>query len=150
MALVDKFGPEIEWDLHERLGLDLEDWFAGDHEWEKLLRMVDQLPRDSHYQAALYDDPEMALELARRQEEAGDRDLGLVDWTHERELLTVLVDAVRQLTSTLIGVNSKTGKGPKVPHMPRPRTATDRARSALDVEYAQNIVSLFRPRKDER
>lgn len=147
---MDRYGPEIEWDLHERLGLDLEDWFAGRHEWAKLLRLVDQMPRDSHYQAALYDDPEMAPRLARLQEEAGERDMTLIGWTHERELLTGLIDSVRQLTSVLIGVNSKTGKGPKVPPSPRPRTATDRARSALDVEYAQNIVSLFRPRKDER
>ncbi|GAY12033.1 hypothetical protein [Pseudonocardia sp. N23] len=74
--------------------------------------------------------------------------MSLVGWTPERELLTELVQAVRAMHSTLIGVNSKSGKGPEVPKPRRPRTLVDDLRKRADRDEANRVIQMFSPRDE--
>lgn len=47
--VIDRYGPQIEADLHREFGLDLLDFFRGEHPWGKLLRLLDQMPVTSKY-----------------------------------------------------------------------------------------------------
>ncbi|MBN9108564.1 MAG: hypothetical protein J0I34_07255 [Pseudonocardia sp.] len=74
--------------------------------------------------------------------------MSLVGWTAERELLTELLHAVRAMHSTLIGVNSKSGKPPEVPKPQRPRTLVDDLRKRADRDEAERVIALFNPRPE--
>jgi hypothetical protein len=69
---------------------------------------------------------------------------GMRDWTYDRELLTLLVDEIRSLHSTLIGVNSK-GRAPKFSPLPRPVTAVDRVQRRQRMQRHHTLVALVRP-----
>ncbi|MGD9989079.1 hypothetical protein [Pseudonocardia sp.] len=130
--------------------MDLHDFFRGRYPWGKLLRLAEQLPRESRYIAALHDDDEIAPLLVAGQADSGEEPrMSLVGWTPERELLTELLHAVNAMHSTLIGVNSKSGKGPEVPKPHRPRTLVDDLRKRADRDEAQQVIDMFSPRLEE-
>lgn len=86
------------------------------------------------------DSEEDAAELlARGQAEQ----FGMRDWTHTRELLTVLVEEIRSLHSSLIAINNR-GRGFKVSPLPRPVTAIDRVerrqRQARHLERVRMVL----------
>ena len=56
IGAIDRYGEAIEWDLHERLGLDLVA-LVRSRSWAKLARLIDRLPSDSHYICLLYTSP---------------------------------------------------------------------------------------------
>lgn len=149
MSLVNRYGVEIEYDLQAELGMDLHDWFRARYPWDKLLRLVEQLPHWSRYKAAAADDDEMAARLldAETDEEPRRRHLTLVDWTPERELLTSVAESVRDLHATLLAVNSKDGKRKAPPPLPRPRTAVERARRIRNEAQAADIAAIFSPKE---
>lgn len=126
----------------------MHDWFRGRHPWGKLLRLADQLPRESRYIAALHDDDEIAPLLVAAHTDSGDEEprMSLVGWTPERELLTDLVQAVQHMHATLIAVNSQKGKAPDVPEPRRPRTLVDELRRRADRDEAERVVAMFSPR----
>lgn len=133
--------------------MDLLDWLRGRHPWAKLLRLADRLPRHSRYIAALYDDDELApLLVAAHDNNSGEEPrMSMVGWSPERELLTEVLQAVRGMHATLIGVNSKNGKAPDVPPARRPTTAVDLVRRRQNEDECARITALFSPRPtDER
>lgn len=60
---MDRYGPQIEADLHREFGLDLLDFFRRTHPWAKLLRLLDQLSETSKYITAQRDDDDYIEQL---------------------------------------------------------------------------------------
>jgi hypothetical protein len=75
----------------------------------------------------------------------GSASFGLREWTHERELLVGLTEAVLSLRSVLIGVNSKSGKPPKVHPLPRPKTAIDRVQAQRSKQKRADLLGQLLP-----
>jgi hypothetical protein len=148
VQLIQRYGDEIEYDLHTRLHLDLGDWFRGLHPWEKLLRLAGQLPRDSRYKAALYDDDDVAAMWAtqhgERDDDAPRPELTLEGWTPELGQLVAMTEAIMGMHRTLIAIHNK-GKAPEFKPLPRPKTAWDRRERTANLAVAQQLVTLFSP-----
>lgn len=87
------------------------------------------------------DNEEDAAELLARGEATS---FGMRDWTYDRELLTLLVEEIRSLHSTLVAINNK-GKGFAVSPMPRPVTAIDRIQRRQRLQRHHDLVSLVLP-----
>lgn len=152
---MDRFGPELEYDLHP-LGLDLLDFIRGVHPWGKLLRIADQLPRSSRYQAALADDDEMVerylAEVGTERDELEregkiHRPRTMADWDGTTGLLADVLDAVNELHASFGAANSKSGNRPRVNRYPRPVVALDRARNRRDLAQADEVRRAFSPRE---
>jgi hypothetical protein len=149
VELVDRYGPELDYDLHARLGLDLLDWFRGGHPWDQLLWLAEQLPGDSHYKAAMADDDDLVAEYVGQHglpEGGRPTSVSLADWTTERQMLTSVIDAINAMHRTLIAANSERGKAPpEMPRLPRPESAWDRAAIRQDIDQAVGLAKLFLP-----
>lgn len=142
--LVERHGADLEYDLHDQLGLDLLDWFRGVRPWSKLYRLIDRLPRDSRYKAALAMDPEYARVAARRMADAGVAEepaMTPLGWSREVELLTSLLEAILHVRSAVVGGYAK--NPPKVKPLPRPRTALQEAMWELERDELLDIARLF-------
>lgn len=156
MSLVDRYGPELEYDLHGR-GVDLLDFIRGVHPWGKLLRLAGQLPASSRYQAALADDDDAVREYLSvvgedhdervRSGEIPRRPRTMAGWSEELAGIADMVDAVNQLHATLSQVNSKSGTRPKVARYPRPVLAVDRARRERDLTVVASVRNMFGPKE---
>ncbi|MER5671162.1 hypothetical protein [Pseudonocardia alni] len=85
----------------------------------------------------------MAARIA--SSEPSDDGFGLVGWTPERELLADTAEILMSLRSVLIAANSKDGKAPKFPRMPRPKTAVDRARAAAAKRKRSDLLAQLTP-----
>lgn len=147
MQLVNRYGDELEYDLHARLGLDLDDWFAGRYPWAKLLRLAGQLPRTSHYSAALHGDDEAVAEYVAVHGLPDDDGPvpapPMTEWTPERSQLVALTEAVLSMQRVLVLAHG--GKAGEVRPLPRPRTAWDRAERAQNLTAAAGVVAAFSP-----
>lgn len=158
MELVNRYGDELEYDLHQFLTLDLADWFRGRHAWGKLIRMAAQLPAHSRYKAALADDDELAERYVaeigtaederRREGKARRQAKTMADWSPELSTLADLVDGVQELHASFAQANSKKGTRPKVRHTDRPMVALDRVRYRRDLSQAERVRNAFSPRED--
>jgi hypothetical protein len=119
---VDRYGPELEYDLAQLAVADDDDpaeaWLAAHGD-----------PRD---------------EVGRRRAQAPTR----AEFDYTTEALANVTDLLQELHATLIAANSKGGKRPKVSPMPRPRTALDRALYRADLTVAEGVREAFSPRKD--
>jgi hypothetical protein len=104
------------------------------------------MPRHSRYMAAVADDDELAEKFLDLDDGSPPSPLGFYEWTPERDLLTHLVEAVSRLHAWQVGVHSRDHKVPKVPPLPRPRSALDRVRARREEEQVAAIVAAFRPR----
>lgn len=151
VQLVDRYGDELDYDFHARLGINLDElWFrTGAEPWEKLLSLAGQLPPDSRYMAALYDDDDMvAAYIAEHgHPEPSRTDLTLEGWTPERAQLVSLTEAVMGMHRTLIAIHSKT-QPPEAPKLPRPRTAWDRFERRKNVHEARSLIERFAPQQE--
>lgn len=108
--------------------------------WTEFYRLINRLPRHSHFYASLLDNEEDAAALLER----GEREtFGMVGWTYERELLTALVDEVRSLHATLYSAHG----GKNFPHrpLPRPVTALDRIIRRAKLARHEERVQLVLP-----
>lgn len=144
--MIDRYGGELEYDLHHELGLDLLDWFRGRHPWPKLLRLAARLPAHSQYKAAAADDDDLAEQLADRAEgESAQAWMTMLGWTPERALLTALVEAVGDLTAITIAVNSEGGKVPDAPRLPRPALALDRIEKRRAEQAREALLDKLLP-----
>lgn len=65
---------------------------------------------------------------------------GMAGWTHDRELLTVLIEEIRSLHSTLVAVHNK-GKGFPLTPMPRPVTALQRVQRRHRLARHDDLVA---------
>lgn len=156
---IDRYGEAIEADLHAAFGLDLLDWFR-DHDrwpWSKLLRLLERTPEAGHYETARRGDDELAREIADAQERgelpAASKRPRLLGWTHERELLTAILEETRRNTHGIWAASPKfRGKGGRAPrNLARPQAAADRLASlALLAEHDEIGAALLGERYQPR
>lgn len=102
--------------------IDIHDFFDGTRTWPEFYRLINRLPRHSHFYGSLLDSESDVEELLARGEA---EHFGMAGWTHDRELLSLLIEEIRSLHSTLVAVHNK-GKGFPLTPMPRPVTALQR------------------------
>ena len=70
---------------------------------------------------------------------------GLLGWTHERELLTLIVDILNQTHATIVQANSDDGKRPAVEMMRRPVTILNKVAAQQEILDHQERVAKFLP-----
>ncbi|MBF6332373.1 hypothetical protein [Nocardia transvalensis] len=135
----------MEYDLLERLGLDIRDCFGGGLDWRTVWRLKDRLPRESHYKTAVAMDEQLAETAAAQPEPDADdyeppTPLG---YTLEAYLLLTIIDCLQGVQAAVI---ASTGtKPPALQPMPRPQTALDRVREQRWRDRMQALVDLFAP-----
>lgn len=146
--LIDRYGPELEYDFHAFLGLDLTDWFSGRGApaWGKLIRLSNQLPSHGRFKAAVLDDDEFAesVGLPDSDDQGREKAFGLVDYDPVVARLTDIGDLLIKLQATLVAVNSeKKQRAPK--YMARPQTAFDRLEKRVSREKRDFLTSILTP-----
>ena len=129
MWTVDRYAPAIEYDLHAHLGLDLLDWFRGRYRWDKLLRLLEQLPDGSAYRAAIAGDDDLAQ---RHPTTTGTKPSTpprppLTGYTRAQASLDGIWDTLRLLVNLTSRAHG--GKPGRHKPLPTPETAADRVRS---------------------
>lgn len=90
-------------------------------QWRMLLNLIDHLPQNTWYQAAVNDDPEhaeMVLAAREKAKKDGAPDPGpplpsLAIWSPEVDKLAQLIDEVRALQVAVVRSNGGTAKDPK-------------------------------------
>ncbi|AZS11713.1 tail assembly chaperone [Arthrobacter phage Maja] len=137
VATVDRYGDEIEYDLHQ-MGLDLIDFFRGRHSWRKLSNLVRQLPSSSRTIEAMADDDEMA-DMMMDAPKAADTGPRLSEYTPEVARLDVLVDRLSELISATIQVHG--GKAPRIRPAKRPETAFSRAEKRRTEQRISSLIA---------
>lgn len=141
---IDKFGEELEYDLHHYLGLDLLDWIAGLQPWGKLHRLAARLPLGSQYRSALLLDPDFAdaaVELNDPDDE--DAPISPHGYTLNTHILLSIIDTLREVQQTIILLSGN--DPPTFPRAPRPTTAIDDARARQHEEQMLGLIALFEP-----
>lgn len=93
--------------------------------WRRLLNLIDHLPQNSHFTAAVEGDEEhmRLLEEARAKQPKSQEKWAppRAYWTTDTEILATIRDSVEKLGAITIGVNLPKGKKPpKVDAYPRP------------------------------
>lgn len=137
--LVDHYHDELEYELQRIHRIDLDqEWRA--RRWRRLLSLTDRLPRNTHYSAAVANDPEHAELLAKAMADAkargedSDEPTGppIQDWSPEVAELVVVGEKIDRLTyvTQMIAAN---GKGVAKPE-PAPRPVTELARATRRAE----------------
>jgi hypothetical protein len=125
---VGKFRREVEYDLLHEVGADLTALWQA-RRWGHLLSLIDHLPRTSWYTEATSNDQEHAAMIAKAIAERGDSDEAyhppLRMWSQEAALLAEAIDAIRNVSATLVGVNG--GKPSQPTPVARPTTELERA-----------------------
>jgi hypothetical protein len=106
---------------------------------------LERLPRHSHFHASVMEDGDSVTELLKRSG-AGPTTFGLLDWTYERELLTLIVDILNQTHATLVQAHSDDGKRPSVEMMKRPVTILNKVEAQQGLIEHQERVRKFLPR----
>lgn len=104
------------------------------------MRIAQRLPENSHYKAEIADSDEYAQRMLARQEESAQRPRTMHGFTPELAALYEIADRVGALYAVTIAVNSKNGKAPDVPPLPRPQTAAQRVESNKTLERHHNRV----------
>lgn len=107
------------------------------------MRILTHLPIDSHYQAAVSQDEEIAEDMAQRQDpNASSAPPSFVGYSREVELLTYQANLLHQLIHTTIAVNStKPPSRPKL--LPTPTTALDRAMQRREKREIDDLATRF-------
>jgi hypothetical protein len=156
--LVDHYHAALTHDLLVHAGLDLgTEWRA--RRWRRLSDVIDRLPANSHFSAAVANDEEYAEMLAKAAAERGDTKPGagedsgpaLTGWTPEVAMLAKVLDAVNRVAYAVVAVQAgkKAGDPPKPER--RPQTALERAfrRAEFDRRKAahDSLVARVLPHK---
>lgn len=135
--LIDRYSDEIEYDLRVLADEDLGTLWRT-RRWRYLLNLVDHLPSNCWYTAAVSNDEEharMMAEAMAEQERAPDaEDSGppVQFWDQHAAMLADLIDATRAIPQALVAANG--GKPKEMPPYPRPKTALERARKLAAFE----------------
>lgn len=121
---MDRYGEAIEYDLHERLGLDLLDFFRGRYSWRKLDDLISRLPRASAFGEARLMDPEYAEQALDQAGSSSQKQTPpIAGYTQEVELLTDIGEMLQAIRSVL--EKAHYGESPRWRPWPRPETAFD-------------------------
>ena len=148
IATVDRYGDAIEYDLHDRFGLDLLDFFRVQpdgrrrYSWRKLAVLIDQLPPGSAYWAARAGDVEAAEEVRKNNP----------DWKPKRKARPSLRDmspgyqqllGVQDLLATISAKLdlSNGAERAKVDPTPRPLFAMELAEAAEERRQLFDLVA---------
>lgn len=152
--VVDRYGPQIEADLHrEFAGLDLLDFFRGKHPWGKLRRLLGQLPANSKYIVAQRADEEYVAQLAAQGVDlsATGGEMTEDGYGTVEVRLDNLTDAVMHLQHTLVAVNG--GKPGPFKGVKRPTNAIQKHLEKARVgrhEQLLDEVAAARERRKKR
>lgn len=149
MPVVDRYGPEIEWDL-AAVGVDLLDFFRGVRPWRQLRRLLSQLMehQESHFVAAQKTDPDLVANLAERlaQDKANGKRRKpwrprAVGWSQDTELIARLLDRTGELLSVMADQPVPNGKRKNKPPkpFPRPETAHEKAELIARTRYFESL-----------
>lgn len=117
--------------------MDLLDVWRGRITARQVLNLIDRLPRDSHFVAALADDDELADQLADDEGEPLPPP-PLTEWSPVVDRLTTVVDLLGQLVAVTANAGGAKVKPP--PPAPRPVTARHRAKQRRR-EFKRHLVS---------
>jgi hypothetical protein len=126
-------------------GIDLgTEWRA--RRWRRLLNLIDRLPRNSAYIAAVAADDDVADAIAQRDDgdQVGQR-RELTDWTADVELLSMLYDRVGELIQATVA--SRGVRPTRLQPAPRPVTALERARRRARIRQHDDLVARVLPFK---
>jgi hypothetical protein len=116
------------------------------------MRFAERLPAHSHYKAAMADDDEYIRAYMAHQPPGSDKDqkqkpLTMQGYSMAVAALHEIADRVGALYSVTVAVNSKNGKAPDVPEMPRPQTALQRYKDMSVTRRHESIVAKVLPHK---
>lgn len=148
-SILLQYGDELEADFaREYSGMDPgELWRA--RRWRRLRNLIDKLPKASLYRERILNDPEMVRRMLEQEKDKEKPKGGtaISEYTAEVALLRDVIGEIRVLRSTLVGVNSKNGKAPKVEPYPGPITAVQRAEFNMRKERHEKLTARVLPRK---
>lgn len=135
--LVEHYHDDLEYELQRLLSVDLDSaWRA--RRWRWLLVLADRLPRNTHFSAAVSNDPEHAKLLAEAMAAKGPADEDeksgppLQDWSPEVAELVVIGEKIdRLIYATQMAAGGKNVPKPE----PAPRPVTELARATRRAEW---------------
>lgn len=147
---LDKYASELEVDFASKYpGIDPGVLWRS-RQWRKLLNLIDHLPRNSFFTAAVANDDEHVEQIIAARERAGSEQgesgPSLSEYDGVLERLDALVDATNQNTAATIAAAG--AKAPRIPPQKRPETAFERVAHRRKSAKHQQTVSRMLPKKD--
>lgn len=137
--MVDRYGEAIEYDLHDRFGLDLIDFFRGEHSWRKLGNLVSRLPVSSAFMEARLNDPEIAEAILESDGGEGPPPRpSLADYSPEVAVMSQAVNRLGEVVAAITWLGG--GKPPRVTPLPTPLTGVDVARARREDRRHRELV----------
>ena len=120
-------------------------------QWRKLLNLIDHLPQNTWYQAAVSMDEEhaeMVLEAQAQARKSGQPDPGppapsLATWSPEVDMTSRAVNALKEIAYILMKANNGSPKEPKP--VPRPTNAMEVARLRRKQRDHESLKSRLLP-----
>lgn len=133
--MIDRFGGAIRYDLQAELQVNILDYFDGSRSWFEFYEFLERLPSWGHYKSALAMDEEWA-EMILSASDAGEDVAPAADpdqisplhYTPEIGYLALIADRLLAVRSAIFAAQSENGHEQPIEHLPRPKTAMDRAR----------------------
>lgn len=105
--------------------------------------MIEGLPSNSHYIAALADDEELAASM---DEDPAPRPPRLTEWSPEVAAIAASLDRLGEVLCALIAGNGQTP--PKISPYPRPVTASQRLKQRRRMQKHQALVARVIPHRN--
>lgn len=125
------------------LGVQIHDYIAGRRPWAQLDRILERLPRHSHYKAALDDDDEyaeIALTLDGITQKSSKPRVPLAGYNEIAIRLDNLFDAINAVNDTLLAAPHFKRKRRQAIRAPRPETAQQRLKRQQSMDKLNSIV----------
>jgi hypothetical protein len=132
---MNRYGAELEADfLSKYNGLDLGALWRA-RLFKRILRLIDQLPRNTRYAHAVANDPEHveAILKATGGQPGKAKGPSIADFTLESELLMEIFDAVQQNTNAVLAA----GGAKNLPKL-KPRRRPDTVHEDVSIRQAQS------------
>lgn len=140
---------------------DFARWYPGSsardmwlqRRWRALMSLIDHLPPNTHYHAALSQDEEhakMLIEAEDAAKKAGkplDRGPSVATWSPEVGVLTSILDALRENTYVTKAVATDKGGGKPPKPAPRPTNVLERVRLRMKQQRHDILVRRMLPHK---
>ena len=141
VELVERYGAAIEYDLHDRFGLDLLDFFRHRYSWRKLETLLWQLPSGTAFWAARADDDETAAAILKHMGSKPGKAAppALIEMDRTNQTLLDVLDTLQVVVHHLEALG---GGKPNTPTPSlRPETGMSRARRAAEHTEAADLVA---------